>query len=115
MNNKKQLHKWINVLYSGEYKQGTFVLQSEHGYCCLGVACKVLIPKTKLKIDMSLEGVMDGYMPNEQPNAPKWLKQINGHFRKKLGIDLTSLNDEKRFSFEEIGMILDLIYINKAL
>lgn len=110
--NKKQLRKWIDALYSGKYKQDTFVLQSDIGYCCLGVACEVLIPKTKLKIE---NGLMAGYLPNEQPNAPKWLKQINNHFRKKLGTDLTHLNDEKGFSFEEIGMILELVYINKAL
>lgn len=44
--NQKRITKWINALYSGEYQQGFCRLEPQKGYyCCLGVACKILIPK----------------------------------------------------------------------
>jgi hypothetical protein len=34
--------QWLEGLRSGEYKQGKYALQDEHGgYCCLGVLVKV--------------------------------------------------------------------------
>ncbi len=40
--------KWVAALESGQYKQVKGCLSSDHGYCCLGVACEILeIPKTR--------------------------------------------------------------------
>ena len=38
--------KWVAALRSGEYKQGIGCLQSEDGFCCLGVACDVFAKET---------------------------------------------------------------------
>lgn len=39
---KKTLRqKWINALRSGKYKQASFALHDERGYCCLGVLASV--------------------------------------------------------------------------
>jgi hypothetical protein len=32
---------WVEALRSGKYEQATETLSDGHGYCCLGVACKV--------------------------------------------------------------------------
>lgn len=39
---KSNREKWIQALESGEYQQTRGVLHDGVGYCCLGVACKVL-------------------------------------------------------------------------
>ena len=36
-------NKWVEALRSGKYKQGRGKLNSENGYCCLGVLCEVFI------------------------------------------------------------------------
>jgi|TARA_R110000765_G_scaffold340353_1_gene430437 hypothetical protein len=44
MNSNAQ--KWVAALRSGEYDQGTDGLQTEGGYCCLGVACDLYMKET---------------------------------------------------------------------
>ena len=41
--------KWLKALRSGDYLQSTHFLQTDAGYCCLGVACRIEHPKMKLK------------------------------------------------------------------
>jgi len=65
--NYRQFKRWIAALDSGDYKQGKGALQTKAGYCCLGVACDVLIPKEKLKYE---DGELYGAVPDEQPKAP---------------------------------------------
>jgi len=38
---KKQKQKWIKVLRSGKYKQGSNHLKLNNRYCCLGVAREI--------------------------------------------------------------------------
>jgi hypothetical protein len=111
--NIKKLKIWIKGLRSGEYTQTTDSLQDEIGYCCLGVACKVLIPVDQQKLNMF--GYLFGVMPNDQPNAPKWLKDIIVDFSKKTGKYLTALNDIDGLSFNEIADVLEMVYILKVL
>lgn len=108
----KQFKKWINALRSGKYKQGKGLLQKEKNYCCLGVACKVLIPKDELLVDFS--GFIRGSLPYQQRNAPEWLKDINDDFKEKAYRTLTSLNDKHDHSFDEIADLLEIVYIHKA-
>lgn len=110
--NIDQLKKWINALYSGEFKQSCYQLQNQTGYCCLGVGCKVLIPIKKLSFDTDF---LNGDMPCKQRFAPEWLKHISEDFEKRTGTSLTYLNDFMNFTFEEIGMLLELVYIHDAL
>jgi hypothetical protein len=114
--NRKQFDKWIKALRSGKYKQTTGTLQNKEGYCCLGVACELFIPKNKRQFESDwiededgdekevISTFLNGDLPEEQKYAPKWLKDINTDFenRSNLG-DLTLLNDNKRWSFKEIA------------
>lgn len=71
---KKNIQKWCEALDSGKYKQSKGQLQHNNRYCCLGVACKIFIPKDRLQIQ--LNGViMIGVTPICQTFSPKWLKK----------------------------------------
>lgn len=90
--NIRQLKRWIAALDSGEYKQGKRTLQFKNQYCCLGVGCDLLIPKYEQRLDDANE--LYGILPHEQPNAPKWLKEIDWNFASKTGFNLSELNDK---------------------
>lgn len=119
---KDKIQQWINALRSGEYKQGSGGLQSEEGYCCLGVACDLFIPKSKQQ-----KTVQDGYtrliggFPEGQIYSPEWLIRISDDFLDKLGVGLAHLNDGysgthyKSYSFKEISDLLQAVYILKVL
>ena len=109
----KQFKVWITALRSGQFKQGENYLQNENGYCCLGVACLVTIPKRKLETD-DMQFII-GAIPEDQQHAPKWLKDINEDFYEKTGHPLTIINDSGKYSFDDIADILELVYIHKAL
>lgn len=112
--NIRQLKKWIAALDSGKYKQGYCLLQMyDNKYCCLGVACKVLIPAYKQ--DVELDGILKYTTPKDQKYAPDWLKNISDDFNRKTGKHLTYLNDHEDFSFAEIATLLELVYIHKML
>lgn len=110
--NIKELKKWIAALDSGEYKQTRGYLQDEVGYCCLGVACKVLIPLTR----QEFKGLyLSGSLPYSQPFSPEWLGDINNDFYNRTGGSLSSLNDSGEYSFADIATLLELVYIHKIL
>lgn len=103
----EEFTKWMKALRSGKHKQGTGALQGyDEGYCCLGVACKVLIPKKKLIFSDTKKWKLDGGMPHSQYEAPAWLKHIHTDMevkqkteRKENGVavhptfNMTTLND----------------------
>lgn len=101
--NREQFNKWVKALRSGRYKQAKGSLQHEDGYCCLGVACKVIIPKNKLKYKYN--NLLKGGFPFSQPNAPKWLKEIDNDFRNRNEdkSSLSFLNDDRNYTFEQIA------------
>lgn len=117
--NKKQFQKWIEALDSGEYSQGRSRLQSKEGYCCLGVACKVLIPENKQILNDN--GWLEGGILEAQDDAPEWLKDISDDFELKTiyeydqGVTIETMNDDMDMSFEEIATCLELVYIHKIL
>jgi hypothetical protein len=108
---KAQFKKWINALRSGKYQQTQGALQDFDGYCCLGVACKVLIPKNELKLQANK--LLKGFLPNYQSKAPEWLKQIDRDFQIETTKFLTTLNDNYDYSFDEIADLLEIIYIHE--
>lgn len=118
---KSDIKKWINALRSGEYKQTGCFLERDDAFCCLGVACKVFIPKEKLHLNG--HGML-GHEPVDQPAAPAWLKSLNADFTEITGRSLVGLNDsgarswnrgDERFNFNEIADVLQLVYIEEAL
>lgn len=110
--NMKQFRKWIEALDSGKYKKATKYLNTNKGYCCLGVACDVLIPQGKIK---RIHGYIYGRLPDDQEHSPEWLKSINHFFMGKVGKSLSQLNDSTRITFPQIATLLELVYIHKAL
>lgn len=112
---KSDIVKWCAALDSGEYPQGIGQLQSHIGYCCLGVACSIFIPKEKqvLTPEHRLEGVLP--CRQSQPDCPLWLVEISEDFLLKTGKDLWQLNDAVRLTFPEIATLLELVYIHQIL
>lgn len=114
---KRQFNTWLKALRSGEYKQGQYVLQDSAGFCCLGVACKVVIPADQLMMEQDR---LHGVLPVHQLGAPSWLHKVNGHFASTAGMHLDSLNDGgtprlPRFTFDEIADVLEAVYVLKVL
>ena len=107
---KNQFQKWITALRSGEYKQTKSRLQDHKGYCCLGVACRVINKKNSEDA-----GILIGVTPDEQRHSPTWLKMISRDVDKRFGSGLVSMNDVKLANFDEIADILELVYVHGAL
>ena len=109
----KEIKKWVSALRNGTYKQTQNALQDKKGYCCLGVACEILIPESK---KMRFEsGLLIGGEPQDQDNSPKWLLDVDNHVRAKTGMGLYEMNDDEKFTFNEIADVLELVYIHEAL
>lgn len=111
---KKGLQLWIKALRSGEYQQTTKRLQDEIGYCCLGVACKVLIPMKNLEFN-DRNGFLIGKAPYDQRNSPEWLSKISAIVDSKINHSLIWLNDAEKYTFDEIADVLELLFIHKVL
>lgn len=108
--NRAQFNKWLRALRSGKYSQTQERLEDQYGYCCLGVACKILIPKKKQEIGWYY---FFGETPSDQKHAPNWLKNIDYDFAVKTGVALTDLNDNYGYTFEQIADVLDKVYNKK--
>ncbi len=107
---KSEIKKWVAALRSGKYNQAAGALQNERGYCCLGVACKIFIPKDKLEL---VDGFISGGMPVRQENSPRWLDDIIDDLDSITGMWIPQLNDSG-YTFDEIADILELVYIHNA-
>ena len=110
--NKKQMRQWIRALRSGKYSQSEGDLQNTKGYCCLGVACKVLIPENKQIKDK--KNRLEGALPAGQPFAPDWLKAINTDVKDQTGRSLSFQNDGKYMSFQQIADLLEKLYLSNG-
>lgn len=106
--NAKELLTWIEALKSGKYPQGRNALQSAEGFCCLGVACEVLISETHLS---KYANKLSGCDPWNQPHAPYWLKVMNSDVNNRTGLGLMRANDENRYDFETIAQVLEDVYV----
>lgn len=120
--NKKDIKTWVKALRSGKYSQTKKVLQSEEGYCCLGVACTLFIKPVDQKLkriyfnnNESYKVVLSGGLPRAQQNAPNWLQTVDTDFYDKTGKWLNNLNDNEDFTFDEIADVLEAVYILEVL
>lgn len=117
---KVQFRAWLEALRSGNYSQTRHRLQDEDGYCCLGVACEIVIPKNlqvrytqyELEENSDLEcelGNLSGCLPQEyQENCPEWLAQVNDAYAKRNGLNsLVARNDNDKWSFTQIADSLE--------
>ena len=112
---KRQAQKWANALRSGKFEQTTGALQDTSGYCCLGVACEIFIPKNLQRRDTF--GHLIGGLPYEQPCCPEFLRNITDDFGNRIGTyhNFVDLNDSENFSFDMIADLIELVYVHKAL
>lgn len=103
---RAKMEEWILALESGEYPQARGRLYSEgSGYCCLGVAMHIAgIPK---------KDILDIEVPGNIETAPRGCKFVKGFINKGvhwypgfMENELTYMNDDMQFSFEEIAAIL---------
>lgn len=138
--NKKEFKTWMQALRSGEFNQTSGVLQYGDNFCCLGVACKVLVPENKKLFKE--KGELSGLLPAHQTSSPLWLKSISEDFRdrqkkvylaleepnEQIGTSLwhiseketlirssraiTWMNDSLGLSFDEIADVLELVYVH---
>lgn len=111
---EQQFRTWIKALRSGEYSQGKKLLQGSEGYCCLGVACKVLIEFPRLRDD----GTLAGASPKQQDGSPRWLKGINDDVNNRGLTNINGdpntlmyLNDVEEWSFNQIADLLEEHYL----
>ena len=110
---KKQVKKWCDALRSGKYKQGVERLQTDKGYCCLGVAVDVFVPKGKQELYPN--GTLKGCIPRRQSAAPEWLHDMPVMSRDRwdeFDISLEKLNDNKGYTFDEIADVLEIEFIH---
>ena len=107
--------KWLKALLSGRYPQGSDQLgDKESGYCCWGVACRILLPSYK-KTDGWDDRIapLIGYI-DENENGPLSFKVRKDYYDEyygretycDVGSNLAELNDDLHLTFKEIATIL---------
>ena len=109
---EEHIKQWCDALRSGKYKQTTGTLQGRQGYCCLGVACELFIPKgQKMR---GPDGCLQGGMPttSTQPNAPEWLMPLVEDCSNLMGKYLPGLNDGGS-TFNQIADVLEDIFLKE--
>jgi len=115
---KQEARKWAKALRSGKYKQTRGTMQNAYGYCPLGVACDLFIPRERLELTRS--GFIIGDLPEfNQPFAPLWLEQI-ASIRFEVDVfdvittylNIPCLNDDEKYTFDMIADIIELEFIH---
>lgn len=109
---KHDIVQWTRALRSGDYDQAQGALQTDDGFCCLGVACDIVIPKRNALVNGKM---LWGLTPDAQEFAPEWLKNMDSDFCTRTGAHLTDLNDSDGFTFDEIADCLEAVYILEVL
>jgi len=115
--NKENLSKWIAALRSGKYKQGVGALKYPETsdvngpclHCAVGVACEVMNPngfylKESEKSDDGVIIEVKVFYFKSLDALPEWL----GVLAFSIGI-IERLNDENRFTFNEIADYLEVL------
>jgi hypothetical protein len=105
---EKQFTKWLITLWENKYPQTKGRLQDSQGYCCLGVACKELIPKSKLNMQ---SGYLKGGIPERQEYAPAWLLNIDSYLQVLTKGRAIDMNDIHNFTFPEIADVLYQVFV----
>jgi hypothetical protein len=106
--NAKTVPKWIEALRSGKYKQGREALKRDEGdgsysYCCLGVWAEVAGDK---RLDKAITGMLDEETNNELLSSIYASQER--YLNRKLTNELVILNDETRYTFEQIADVLEM-------
>jgi hypothetical protein len=124
--NKEFVLEWIEALESGEYRQGRGSLRTyDDKYCCLGVACDLLVQKDVLpEWELHPAGdvyISDGMAASLSDEACEYIGfEDYGGIPSSFGVlpkpvkvsytrtvyDLVQANDTFELSFKEIARIL---------
>lgn len=94
-------NKWIKALRSGEYSQTKRKLQDKDGYCCLGVACRIIHPYMHFGTS--------GLITKQNIKVPKLLKGVAEKSDKMFNpvvAKLTFMNDDGK-SFKQIANYIE--------
>ena len=112
--NSQIKQQWVTALRSGEYTQTRWNLQTEQGYCCLGVLCDLYAKETgtKWKVHTTEDDEPFTYYSFDDCNSclpdsvEKWagLAMPNPHIKEERS--LAELNDNGT-SFTEIAQLIE--------
>ncbi len=114
------IERWIEALRSGTYQQGRNMLRTEFGtYCCLGVACSLLDNTlwSRETVRIGSESRSGYNYGNEEDCSPT---ELPNFVLKAIGItdktqaDLIELNDDERFTFDQIADWLEDNVLNSC-
>jgi hypothetical protein len=113
---KKEIaKKWAEALRSGEYEQGTRVLNKYGKFCCLGVLCDLYQKEVgNLNVSKTVWGtiVYQGIERTLPPQVQEWaeIRSPSGqpkYSNIKGARALTELNDAYKLSFDEIAAYIE--------
>ena len=88
---KEQFLDWLVALRESALPQGSGYLESEQGFCCLGVGVSLFCENPDLYEHDEGTILLVGNFPEK--DSPKWLYEINKDFGTKYGMRLSVLND----------------------
>ena len=114
---KEAIRLWVDALRSGEYKQGKEVLHNikNNTFCCLGVACEVLmqhldIKKTEGEYGGSPVSLYEYEEVRERNILPASLRAFLG-VHDTFHLRLFKMNDQYNKSFMEIADFIEETYL----
>lgn len=104
---------WVDALRSGEFTQAKGTLQSDEGYCCLGVLCKVA-ERHGVFVAKDFSGKLYGDNLGQQSPVQDWVgiprTSVNGLLKGTEDhpylLALTELND-RGMPFSQIADIIE--------
>lgn len=105
---RKDAMRWIKALRSGEYKQGTSLLKSKEGFCCLGVLCEIN-PKLELNYDFEIRQLNKFELPGYKKIGLETSIGRLGPFSPESKY-LAALNDSG-YTFDEIADVIQIEYV----
>ncbi len=100
---------WIAALRSGKFKQGRGQLQSDDGFCCLGVACAIAVEQgVAVHVDVDTQGdcTYDGEACYPPPSVQRYMGLAceNPIIH---GTTLSSWNDSEEADFSAIADLIE--------
>lgn len=104
---REDMKKWIDALESGEYDQAQEQLfDSNAGYCCLGVACKVAGVDSPDMEDCGTPSELSVGYDKRSTFLDTIIRMDEEWYTGYMENELTHFNDTVGLDFEEIAAIL---------
>jgi hypothetical protein len=118
--NQEVKARWVAALRSGEYKQTKEYLQSEDGFCCLGVLCEIAVQDGVVSAVDDTTPAVGGYKNVKRygpeisflPMAVQQWAELGSHaprvnIRPGYNHSLVDLNDDLGWDFQQIANIIE--------